>query len=344
MIGVRCKKLYPLFILEVLKKHSNCEHPMKQKDILEWVEKEYGVKIERKSIRLNLEDLINAGFPVSADTVEHTDKQGNPYDTYTNIYYESDISDVEYRLLVDSVLFSQSIPAKDRDRLIENLSKQTSKYFTMPSITSCELETRDANMLFLTLEVVGEAIKNKKQIRCHYDRFESDKKLHHRTNPDGTPREYLLNPYDIVAKRGMYYLICNMDNRDSLAYYRLDRISDVEVLETPRKSMTRVEGLEHGLDLSRIMRGRNFMFTGKRVRAVFETSETLIGDVMDAFGSNAVSFVPKGDGIVTVTADVIDQDMKLWAIQYTPMVKVLKPESLAQEVCADLKAALDQYK
>lgn len=344
MIGVRNKKLYPLYILEVLKKHSNFEHPLLQKDIGEWIEKEYDVQIDRKSIRLNLEDLVNAGFPICMDVNKWVNKKGEEVETITNIYYEPDITEVEYRLLVDSVLFSQSIPAKDRDRLIENLSKQTSKYFTMPTITSCELETRDTNMLFLTLEVINEAIEKKKQIRCHYDRFESDKKLHHRKNPDGTIREYLLNPYDIVAKRGMYYLVCNMDNRDSLAYYRLDRISDVEVLETPRKSMTRVEGLEHGLDLSRIMRGRIFMFSGKRVRAEFEVNETLIGDVMDAFGSNAVSFVPKGDGIVTVTADVIDQDMKLWAIQYTPFVKVLKPAFLAEEICADLQAALDQYK
>ena len=52
------KKTFMLVILEVLKKYSDEQHRLSQKEIGELVEKEYGMKIGRKAIKRNLEKLI----------------------------------------------------------------------------------------------------------------------------------------------------------------------------------------------------------------------------------------------------------------------------------------------
>ena len=56
------------------------------------------------------------------------------------------------------------------------------------------------------------------------------------------PREYTVNPYQIAAANGRYYLICNYDKYDDVANYRLDRITDIKLLDTPAKPARKVRG------------------------------------------------------------------------------------------------------
>ena len=53
----------------------------------------------------------------------------------------------------------------------------------------------------------------------HYLEYHTDKKLHKRRNKNGKVREYIINPYQLVAKEGKYYLICNYDKYDDISNY-----------------------------------------------------------------------------------------------------------------------------
>ena len=50
-----------------------------------------------------------------------------------------------------------------------------------------------------------------------------------------------MNPYQMVAANGRYYLIGNIDKYDNVTFYRIDRISAVEILEEPVKPMEEIE-------------------------------------------------------------------------------------------------------
>ncbi|MDD6728563.1 MAG: WYL domain-containing protein [Eubacteriales bacterium] len=178
-------------------------------------------------------------------------------------------------------------------------------------------------------------------IKYTYDEYGVDKKLHNRLNSDGDVREYIINPYTMATTNGKYYLICNNDKYDGLSNYRLDRITDIEVLDTPRKPKNQVEGLV-GLDVAQYMNEHIYMFTGKSVSAKIEMPYYLISDVLDYFKAN-VNFKELENGKILATVKANETDIRMWAKLYAGQMKVISPKSLADGCKQDLIDALKIY-
>ena len=160
-------------------------------------------------------------------------------------------------------------------------------------------------------------------------------------NEDGEVREYIINPYYMVATGGKYYLICNYDKYDNIAHYRLDRISNIEILDTPRKAKNQVEGLV-GLDVAQYMNEHIYMFGGKSIRAKFEMPSYLISDVLDYFRAN-VDFKDIGNDKIVASVKANETDIRMWARQYCGQIKMIEPQSLAEACKQDILDALALY-
>ena len=58
------------------------------------------------------------------------------------------------------------------------------------------------------------------QVSFYYYEYGTDKKFHYRKRPDGSIREYIINPYQMAAKESKYYLICNYDKYNDISNYK----------------------------------------------------------------------------------------------------------------------------
>lgn len=85
------KKLALIRVLQILEKHSDSEHPIKHDKIVELLESEYGLTIERKAIGRNISLLNEAGYEIE------TTKKGS-------YLAERTFEDSELKLLIDGVL------------------------------------------------------------------------------------------------------------------------------------------------------------------------------------------------------------------------------------------------
>ena len=125
------KKMLIMNILDILKKYSDVDHRLSQKDIIEILENEYNMTVDRKSIKRNLMNLIDAGYNLEYSESVRMNKRGEEEIIYTDWYLNRDFTDSELRLLVDSLLFSKTIPynqCKDMIVKLEGLSNQYFKY------------------------------------------------------------------------------------------------------------------------------------------------------------------------------------------------------------------------
>ena len=213
----------------------------------------------------------------------------------------------------------------------------------MQPVSSIDGVNTETNALFLTIEVLDEAISLGKQVRFHYDEFGTDKKLHHRKTKDGKDREYIINPYQIAAANGRYYLVCNYDGYDDLSNYRIDRISDIELLETNVKPVRELEGMKYGFNLKKYIDEHIYMWSGKTIRAKFIAEKYILNDVMDYFGGD-VRLSDETETTITVSVRVNEQDIRIWAMQFSADMTYLEPESFVEKCRETIMKAAERYK
>jgi len=198
-------------------------------------------------------------------------------------------------------------------------------------------ETKPANLqLFYTIEIIDEAIAMGKQVAFTYNKYGIDKKLHPRRE-----QEYIVNPYQMAATNGRYYLIGNYDKYDYLANYRIDRITNIRLLDSPIKPKEQVEGGKQ-FSLPKHMAEHLYMFSGESVPVTFRMKKGILNDVIDWFGTD-ITFSEETEEEVTARVTVNWSAMRHWALQYCRHVRVLSPSDLAHTVKEDLQNALNRY-
>lgn len=342
MSTLKRKKL-SFAILDILRQYTDENHKLSQNDIVELLEKDYDVKADRKSIKRNITSLLEMGYPIEfKETLRmYPNKDGVMEESYilSDFYLERDFTDAELRLLIDSLLFSKHIPYSQCKELVGKLEGLSNRYFksrvrfirTLP-------ETAPKNReLFYTIEIIDEAIANEKQIAFTYNEFGTDKKLHPKRE-----REFVVNPYQMAAINGRYYLIGNYDKYNNIANYRLDRITDIRLLDTPVKPVKKVDGMKNGFYLPKHMAEHLYMFAGESVPVTFRMNKEILNDVIDWFGSE-IAFMDETEDEVTARVTVNWNAMRYWAHQYCRHVRILTPADLTQTVKSDLQLALLAY-
>lgn len=338
------KKLLIMNVLDILRRYSDADHRLSQKDIIDILQTEYEMVADRKAIKHNLMNLIDFGYNLEYSESIRRNKNGEDEIIYTDWYLERDFSDAELRLLIDSLLFSKHIPYSQCKELIEKIEGLSNQYFRskVRHIRNLPEDQPNNAELFYTIEILDEAIEKNRQVSFHYGDYGTDKKLHLRTHSSGEPRRYLVNPYQMVATNGKYYLIGNVEKHDNVSHYRVDHIRDIELIDAPAKPQRKVKGLEYGLDLPKHMAEHVYMFAGESQRIIMRTSPGMAGELIDWFG-NGVTFTDETEDsvIAHVTANL--QAMRFWALQYAPYVTILSPQSLVDTVKEDLKSAAANY-
>lgn len=336
-------------ILDILRQYtdSNPEHRLNQNDIIEILERDYDIKADRKSVKRNLTSLWEMGYLVEWEETRrmYPNKEGEmeesfiQHDFYLDRDPEKDFDDSELRLLIDSLLFSKHVPYSQCRKLVGKLKGLSNNWFKSRIRFISKLpETAPENTeLFYTIDVLDEAIAENKQVAFTYNKYGTDKKLHPRRE-----QEYIVNPYQMAATNGRYYLICNYDNHPEVAHCRLDRITNIRLLDAPRKPEDEVVGLKDWT-LPKHMAEHLYMFSGESVRVSFRMKMKIIDDVIDWFGSDIV-FTDETEDEVTAHVTVNWHAMRHWALQYCRHVRVLAPIDLAETVKNDLFNALQEYK
>ena len=324
MNSLEPKKLALLRILQILEQYSDIDHPLKQEDIARYLDRDFGIVIERKAIGRNILLLKDAGYDILSD------RRG--------CYLVSrEFEDSELRLLIDGVLASKHITAKHSKELIEKLCSLSNKYFRshVKNIWSVnEWSKTDNQALFYNIEIVDAAIEQGKQIAFWYNKYGADKKLHKTSDHRATP-------YQMILRNQRYYLIACNEKWKNLGHYRLDRITDIRLTDEPATPLRSLPGHESGIDYKEYATSLPYMFTDQLENIEFLAELGIVDQIVDWFGDNA-RIEQSGDKL-KVYVKVSPMAMEYWAMQYLNFVEILSPISLRSRIAANLEAARGKY-
>ncbi|MGN0648644.1 MAG: helix-turn-helix transcriptional regulator [Oscillospiraceae bacterium] len=334
------KKRWIIYLYRVLQKYTDENHPLTQKEIGDMLYRDYGIRPDRKAISRNLEELLAMGIPLACHETTRLRQDGTNEILRTDWYIEHEFTNSELRLLIDGIVFSKHIPSAQRLELMQKLEGLSSVHFHSPmkNIRNLAPKEADKSQLFYTIEVLEEAISDVKQVEFEYCSYDIDKQLKPRLREDGSVRKYRINPYQMVTKHGRYYLICNYAKYEGIAHYRIDRIREIRLLDTPATPCPTAVGEE----LAQHMQEHIYMFTGESIPVTLRVNRNILNDVIDYFGFD-VEFSHANDTDVLVSVRVNEEDVFRWAVQYCTQAEIISPSSLRQRVADTLTEALKQY-
>jgi predicted DNA-binding transcriptional regulator YafY len=327
MESLESKKLALLRIWQILQKYSDCDHPLTQDEIVDRLDKDYGIIIERKAVGRNISLLKEAKIDI-----ESTSRDGCYLAT-------REFEDTELRLLIDSVLCSQHINPKHSADLIEKLCNHGNKYFR-----SCVKNIHTVNdwnktenaALFFNIEMVDTAIEQGKQLQYDYNKYGIDKNLHKSSFQRVTP-------YQLILHNQKYYLMAYSSYWGNMVFHRLDRISNIRLYDQPAQQIREIPGYESGIDYKKISSTMPYMYTDEPERITFLADVSIIDQIIDWFGKDVAIRKTDDENKVDISLWASPNAMEHWATQYINYVEVTSPAHLRNKICEDLQKATEKY-
>ena len=325
------QKLKTLYVLDVLKKYSDEEHPLNAADIIKHLE-EKGVLAERKSVYDDVATLEYYG----ADIIKtDTPKVGW-------FIGEKEFETPEIFLLCDAVQSAKFISAKKTRELINKLNSMLSVYESdrrNKGVFFSLSEKSGNEEIYYNIDKINKGIEENRQIKIKYFQRKFDKNR----AVSGVSKEMVINPYALCWQDDHYYLIGNYEKYDNLIHLRLDRIRSAELLHTKSRHFSEVSEYKDFFDTAHYTEKLFGMFSGKTESVKLWCKRDITEQVLDRFGENIFITDVTEEGFKFKVDAVLSDALVTWIINYGDKLKVESPTVLKDMVKKRAREVLALY-
>lgn len=322
------KKTSVLAILQILEEYSDKDHILTIHDIENYVYTKYNQKIDRRTIYSNINMLIDYEYDISTF-------KDNGVGYYLN---ERDFEQSEILLLCNAVHSSNFIPKNASNEIINKLLKTQGKYFKREyhnEVFLDNLNKVENQEFFLNIEIIQEAIHNKKSISFDYVQYDFNKKQVKRKHD----HKYTISPYSIIYFEGKTYLVGRSLTYNEMIHYRVDRMINVQIDETleylsPKKIKDPYE----------YSKSKTLMFAGKKTKITLKCKNYLLDTIIDDFGAKDTFVKQLDDNYFEAVVNATREGMKILALKYLADAEVTSPIELRNEIKLIIDDARKKYK
>lgn len=327
----RSHKLKLIYVLEILKRYSDEENPLNAVNIAEKLA-EYGIEAERKSIYDDIATLEQYGCDIVKTS---TPKKGW-------FIGDREFEVPEIFLLCDAVRSAKFISAKKTRELISKLHSMLSVNQAKKNKNSVFFNITDKctnEEIYYNIDKISSAISEKRQIKLTY----SSRKLENLREVVKSSKEMVINPYALTWQDDFYYLIGNHSKYNNLIHLRLDRISNVEILNEKARHFSEVSEYKDFFDVADYTNKLFGMYSGELTEVELCCNRKIIEPVLDRFSEKIfIKSVTDTHFSFTVKA-VVSEAFITWIINYGDNLTVKKPEELRQMVKNRAECVLKNY-
>lgn len=299
---------------------------------------------------------------LKADMPEEVLKNGElpeKIPSVTKLRYVHDFSFEELDDIINALYFSKTLSAEERERLIYKLTNLSSeryqkKWFSnnsgkpvIKNVFQGIEENNDSSRTELKKNIskVQSAIEEGVKISYVFNGYNAERKLAPSRDKNGHPRHYVATPYHILAYNGKYYMVGNLGWYNNLSIWRLDLMSDVQLLEEKARPKKEVEGMSEPWSARQYMEEHLNMFYDAPVTVRLKIPNDRYTMMVDWFGDNFQKRRPFDAQHDVVTVKCSKNAMVNWAMQYSDVVEVLGPQDVKDAIvqrCHNLLKKMDE--
>ena len=319
------QKLKIFYILDYLKRNSHQDHPVRANELISMLDRNHNIACDRKTVYSDIAALQEYGV----DIVSIPGRNGGYYIASRNFELP------ELKLLIDAVQSSRYLTEKKSRELIEKLCEECSVYDANLMRRDVLVSGRVKSMnetIYYNVDRIQDAISQNKQISFRYFDWGIDGKRKYRS------KDYNASPYGLCQDNENCYLLGHSP-RYGITSYRVDRMSDIQILEIDRDPCPELTGKAFTAHANQLFQ----MYSGDQITVKMRFHRSMANAVIDKFGRNTM-LIPDGEDHFTFTVSVAVSPMFLsWVIGFGPKAKILYPDSVIQQCVAMCREALENY-
>ena len=308
------QKLKILYLMRFFSESSDEDNPVTMGDIIAELGR-YGIRAERKSVYDDIEALRMFGMDII----------GEKRDSYVYYLGSRDFELPELKLLVDSVGAARFISEKKSAALINKLEGLTSRYRAGELQRQVYITDRAKTInetVYYNIDKIHDAITAGKKAAFKYYEYGTDKKRHLRNGGN----DYVVSPYSLTISEENYYLVSHYPKHEHLTHFRVDRMSDLRILDENALPIAETAG--RNFNLGEYSRKLFNMYSGDTVLVTLLCDKSLINAIIDKFGQN-VSVRDKGE-LFSVTVNVnISPTFFAWVFMFEGKMRIEAPDDVA---------------
>ena len=304
------KKGRLLALRDYLYKYTDEQHPVSTKELIDEMTRQ-GYPGNRKTIKDDIDVLNKFGMDIITNV-----SRGNSF------YMASREFEIpELKLLVDAVSSSRFISAARSEQLIGKLTAMASEYereqITPRIFTKDRIKANNPH-LYYVVDMLIQAVQNKKKVRFQYGEFDADK--HKVLRNDG--EIYINSPYGCLWNDDFYYLVGYSEKREKVVTFRVDRIVDLEIMDDD------IIPEPADFDMSDYAKIVIEMFDGEPQEVELLCDNELMKSVIDKFGENIKTERVSDEQFKAVVNVSTSKTFYAWCFRFAEQMKIVGPENV----------------
>lgn len=303
-------KLRPLYLLKILKGHTDEEHTLTTAQLCQLLRDEYGIETFRTTIKADIEILQQAGFSIQA-----TRSTQNLYN-----YIEREFDIPEIKLLLDAVLSSKFITKTKSEELVKKLTELAGPYKGQDLKRNLVVDNRikqENEHIYLIVDAINEAINKKKKVS--FQKAEYNVKKERVLHNGG--EKYVFSPYSLVWDGDYYYVVGYSDKYKCIGSHRVDRI-----YRRPEILNETTVPAPIGFDINEYINTMFRMYDAPRQKVELQVDNSLMDAIIDKFGANVTTYACDQHSFRVEATVSTGTTFYNWIFGFQGKVKIKGPE------------------
>lgn len=308
-------KLRPFYVAKMLYEQTDEDHYLTIAQIMEQLEKDYGISSSRGTVGDDIKALQELG--VEIDVVSSTQKR------FSLIGRRFDIP--ELKTLIDATESARFITKDKSAALVEKLASLTSQFNTKKLVRNVDVENRikaENEKVYYIMEALNDAINDRKKVSFQYFSFNVRKEQ--KAKNDGFV--YVFSPYKLIWNGDYYYVVGYSEKHGGIGSFRVDRITRQPIILNEDAIQPPAD-----FDLNVYLNSMFRMYNGQRKQIELVCSNDVMDAIIDKFGKDVPVLANDMKSFRVLVNTSVGSVFYSWVFGFGGRVSIKAPEDVKTE-------------